>query len=330
MLRHHGCILLGVAAEPTSASSATSNSSVSPSPSSARRSFACVRPSTVATQGSRPARRGRGRRPGAPTSPCRSPIRPMRSTRRASRSIISRRSPPKGRTSRCRSRHRCRRCRHARAAWTRRAARAARVQLEIGDGRDSRAAHRCAEVPSPRSAPSARTKSPSFAGGMAIAVPIRRNVRMPRSKSSCSTIAAIGAAHAERGGGHPPTAARACDGAQAAVLRARMCTSLRCSAMRSMRAGSPTRIAASPTSSWRQPMYQALSSSWSHLTPHLLDARQARSARRPRCRPLTAAAGRLALKRAPRGSRRQTYRRRRSGRLRHRLGWNDELRAALR
>ena len=92
---------------------------------------------------------------------------------------------------------------------------------------------------------------------MAIAVPTLMNVRTPRSKSSCRTIAAIGppmpnAVAVTRLPLRVPVTVRSprCSGRMRALSRR--------SAIRSIRARSPVSSATSPTSSFEQPMYQAL------------------------------------------------------------------------
>ena len=89
-----------------------------------------------------------------------------------------------------------------------------------------------------------------------MAVPMRRNRRTPRSKSSCSTIAAIGPPmpNADAVTRLPPRN-------PVTVRKPRFSSRIvgwsRWSTRRSIRARSPTRIAASPISSCVQPMYQA-------------------------------------------------------------------------
>ena len=61
------------------------------------------------------------------------------------------------------------------------------------------------EVPSPRTAPSASTMSPSFAGGITIAVPTRTNRRTPRSNKLVEHDRGNRTAHAERRCRHPAT-----------------------------------------------------------------------------------------------------------------------------
>ena len=101
-----------------------------------------------------------------------------RPARRASAGRIRRRSRPARRA-------------RARRAVGRRPQRVA--ELVVRDRRIAARARRRRTSPRRGARASAITRSPSRAGGSAIAVPSRRNSRTPRSRSSCRTTAAIGA-----------------------------------------------------------------------------------------------------------------------------------------